>query len=169
MSSKEIAHIGSAHDRRLIELAARGKTPEEMSEATGLDPFECVDRLKYVLTSMDIWSATEMSKIILVQMQELLGDLRDAFDSDPDPRMATALASAMKNVSEHYMKMRDLAMREEEIIGKQQEKILRLMIENAYNPVRSWVEERFNATPQDLEDMDDVFVGALRRADSGTR
>lgn len=167
--STDVIKVGSLHDRRLIELAARGKTPEEMAEVTGLDPFECIARLKYVLESMDTWSPTEMSKIILVQMQDVLGRLQDAFDENRDPRMASAVAASLKGISDHYMRMRELAMREDEVIGKHQEKILRLMIENAYNPVRDWVARKFDASPDTLLEMDDVFVGALRRADSGTR
>lgn len=156
-------------DERLVDLAARGKSANEMSEITGLDPAECLMRVRNTLASIDQWSATEMSKLILIQMQDILNVFKDEFDRSPNPRMADAVAKNLKNISEHYMKMRELTLKEEGLLGEMQSQMLKLYIELAYNPVRAYVGKKFNATSQELDEMDAVFVNAMKEADSGTR
>lgn len=168
-SSKNLTIGTTLTDQRLVELAAQGKTAEEMSQITGLDAAECLVRVRNSLSAIDQWTPTEMSKLILLQMQEMLAQFKSAFEKKPTAQMADSVAKSLKNISDHYLKMRDLTIREEGIIGEQQKQILKLLLELAYNPVRDWVAREFGATPAQLDDMDAIFVQALREADNGSR
>lgn len=70
-------------DRRLLRAAARRATAEEMSEAVlgQLTPAECLDRVKTILDSKNIWDEIEERRLLLIDIAEWLDWLKDQRDN----------------------------------------------------------------------------------------
>lgn len=65
-------------DKKLLELAAQRKTPEEMVEdigVGGLTPARAAQRVREILTSQDFLSELEQKRLILLDMVELRDQL----------------------------------------------------------------------------------------------
>lgn len=136
---------------------------------TGVPADVAVIRIQNALSGVDQWSATEMSKLLLIQMQSMTELFQREFERTLDPKMAEVLTKNVKAVSDHYMKMRELAIKEEGLIGEQQRQLLRLFMEMAYVPVREWVADTFDARPDQLTEMDKIFVEAMKDKNNETR
>lgn len=91
----------SSIDRRLISLAAKHATPEEMSDGVlgKLTPAQAVDRVKSILSSKDVWTEMEERQLLMVQMQEHLAWLQKNRNNDKVlsslPRMFKLIAEAL--------------------------------------------------------------------------
>lgn len=134
-----------------------------MGSHLGADPVVIARRLREIISAVDQWSALDMSKIIMLQMQETLGNIKDRMDSNKnDVKWAEASTQMLKTVSEHYMKMRDLALKETELISDAQMKGLKVLLESAYQPMRSYIVETYPNV--DMSVADDIFISALRNA-----
>lgn len=136
---------------------------------TGVPADVAVIRIQNALSGVDQWSAVEMSKLLLIQMQSMTELFQREFERTLDPKMAEVLTKNVKAVSDHYMKMRELAIKEEGLIGEQQRQLLRLFMEMAYVPVREWVADTFDARPDQLTEMDKIFVQAMKDKNNETR
>lgn len=136
---------------------------------TGVPADVAVIRIQNALSGVDQWSAVEMSKLLLIQMQSMTELFQREFERTLDPKMAEVLTKNVKAVSDHYMKMRELAIKEEGLIGEQQRQLLRLFMEMAYVPVREWVADTFDARPDQLTEMDKIFVEAMKDKNNETR
>lgn len=62
-----------------MRAAAKRATAEEMSEAVlgQLTPGECLDRVKTLLSSKDVWDEIEERRLILIEIAEWLDWLKD--------------------------------------------------------------------------------------------
>lgn len=95
----------SAIDRRLIKSAARQRTPQEMSEDVlgHLSPAQCVDRVKEIVESMDVWTEVESRRLLMFQMQEHLDWLHDNREND---KVLSSIPRMYKLISESLDKSR---------------------------------------------------------------
>lgn len=134
-----------------------------MAEQIGADPVVIARRLREIITAVDQWSALDMSKLIMLQMQETLGTIKDRMEHNKtDAQWAETTTRMLKTVSEHYMKMRELALRETEMIGDAQMKGLKLLLESAYQPMRAYITETYPEV--DMTVVDNIFINSLREA-----
>ena len=134
-----------------------------MAEQIGADPVVIARRLREIITAVDQWSALDMSKLIMLQMQETLGTIKGRMEHNKtDAQWAETTTRMLKTVSEHYMKMRELALRETEMIGDAQMKGLKLLLESAYQPMRAYITETYPDV--DMTVADNIFINSLREA-----
>lgn len=153
----------SIRDAQLIDYAARGMTFQDISENTGLDPTVVARRIHEILEGIDYWSSLEMSKIIMLQMQEMMGSIKERMDKNwGDSDWAETGVKMIKNISDHYMKMRELALKETEQMGEAQLRAVKYLMEAAYQPLRDHLTDNYPAV--DIVQVDHVFINALRDA-----
>ena len=156
----------SIRDGQLIDYAAKGMSFEDMAAKTGQDPVKIAQRLRHIVNSIDMWSAVEMSKIIMLQMQDVLGTIKSRMESQAtSTEWAETTVKTLKAVSDHYMKMRELTLKETELIGDAQMRGLKMLLESAYQPLRAFLGEKY--PDMDLQEIDMVFISALRQASDG--
>lgn len=95
----------SSLDRRLISSAAKHHTPEQMSEAVlgKLTPAQCVDRVKVILSSRDVWTEIESRQLLMSQMQDHLTWLQENRENE---KVLSSIPRMYKLVSESLDKSR---------------------------------------------------------------
>ena len=153
----------SIRDGQLIDYAAKGMSFEDMAAKTGQDPVKIAQRLRHIVNSIDMWSAVEMSKIIMLQMQEMMGSIKERMDASwGDSDWAETGVKMIKNISDHYMKMRELALKETDQMGQAQLRAVKYLMEAAYQPLRDHLTDNYPAV--DIVQVDHVFINALRDA-----
>lgn len=153
----------SIRDTRLIDYVARGKTFEEIGLEFGVDPIVVSQRVYQIINSVDQWTATEMSKIIMIQMQDTMGTIKDRMeDRVYDVEWAEASVKMLKTISDHYMKMRDLSLKETELLGDVQLRGLKLLMEAAYQPMRDYITDNYPEV--NITTVDNIFIDSLRNA-----
>ena len=156
----------SIHDSKLIDLAARGYTFHDIAERVGADPVWVAQRIRQILDSVDQWSAVEMSKIIMLQMQDVLGFIKSRMENSPaDAQWADATVKTLKTVSEHYMKMREITLKEVELLGHAQMRGMKMLFEAAYQPLREHLADYYPEVY--LQQVDRIFIESLGRANNG--
>ena len=153
----------SIRDAQLIDYAAKGMTFQDIAEATGLDPVVVARRIHEILDGIDYWSSLEMSKIIMLQMQEMMGSIKERMDAAwGDSDWAETAVKMIKTISDHYMKMRELSLKETEKMGEAQLRAVKYLMEAAYQPLRDHLTDYYPAV--DIVQVDQVFINALRDA-----
>lgn len=156
----------SIRDSQLIDFAAKGMSFEDMANRTGQDPVQIARRIRHIINSIDQWTAIEMSKIIMLQMQDVLGTIKNRMESNSaSPEWAETTVKTLKTVSDHYMKMRELTLKETELIGDTQMRGLKMLMESAYQPLRAHLADTYPDV--NLHEVDMVFISALRQANDG--
>ena len=137
-----------------------------MAAKTGQDPVKIAQRLRHIVNSVDMWTAVEMSKIIMFQMQDVLSTIKARMEAQPaNAEWAEATLKTLKTVSEHHNKMRELSLKETELIGDAQMRGLKMLLEAAYQPLRVYIAEAYPDV--NLSELDQVFITALRQANDG--
>ena len=153
----------SIRDAQLIDYAAKGMTFQDIAEVTGIDPVVVARRIHEILDGIDYWSSLEMSKIIMLQMQEMMGSIKERMDDSwTDPDWAETGVKMIKTISDHYMKMRELALKETEKMGEAQLRAVKYLMEAAYQPLRDHLTDNYPGV--DIVQVDRVFINALRDA-----
>lgn len=162
-TSQTITTVGtklSILDSELIDLVAAGATAQDLEDKLGIPAAQAMKRVRDIINSIDQWTAVEMSKIIMLQMQDVLGYIKKRMENSSEVEWSDSTVRMLKAVSDHYMKMRELTIKENELIGDAQLRGMKVLIEETYQPLRSHLGEH---NPEvDLEELDRVFIHALR-------
>lgn len=162
-TSSRVGTSLSIRDSKLIDLAARGMSFEDIAEEIGADPVVVARRIRMIIGAVDQWSALEMSKIIMLQMQDVMATIKQRMEADPyNEAWADTTVKTLKTVSDHYMKMRELALKETEMIGDSQLRGLKLLMESAYTPMRQYITDNYPEV--NVTTMDNIFINSLREA-----
>lgn len=147
-------------DSKLIDLVAAGATPQDIEDKLGVPAAQAMKRVRDIINSIDQWTAVEMSKIIMLQMQDVLGYIKKRMEGSSEVEWSDSTVRMLKAVSDHYMKMRELTIKENELIGDAQLRGMKILIEESYQPLRNHLAE--NNPEVDLDELDRVFIHALR-------
>lgn len=89
----------SLQDRRLIDLAANGASPEEIENSLGIPAAEAVVRVREILRSRDVWDEVERRQLLLHSAHKLKAKIEEGLDLDSPDHVRTYLAT-LKMVGE---------------------------------------------------------------------
>ena len=155
----------SALDRRLISAAAAHKTPEEMSEAVlgRLTPAQCIDRVKEIIASQDVWSELESRKLLLFQMQEHLDWLTENRDKEHKDMTGNSILSSiprmMKLLSDSLDKSRINAAEVSTKLGSEHARMYVEGYTRGFEAILKLLSERGHAVVEEEEMLEIMELG----------
>lgn len=79
--SKEVGTIVTLMDKKVLNLAANGKSAEEIAEQTGIAPETVILRVKELIGSRNVWDNVERENLLLNSIYELKEKLEDNFQA----------------------------------------------------------------------------------------
>ena len=87
----------SAFDARLLNGAARGLSPNELSRSINgtLGPAECAVRVREMLADKAFWSPVERKQLLLHRVNQVVDDLFDVAGNSKDSQDYSALIRAL--------------------------------------------------------------------------
>lgn len=163
MASKELELL----DLRLLQAAANGYSPEEMSRKyPSVTPAEAAVRVKEMLASRDIWDEVEKQQLLLhsayavkEKMEALLDDL-DLLDDVPKHiDVYVKLLKTMDGILEKRTKLTEAEM---EQITRAHARAMMGMIEAGYQRARDLLAQEYPMV--DLLEIDAAFNQGMKQA-----
>lgn len=148
-------------DRRLLDLASNGLSPEEIENTTGVPGAEVVGRVRGILRSRDIWTDLERRQLLLHAAHKLK-DKVEAFLQADDPKSVQAYLSTLKMVSDMLDKQGAISDDEIERVTRAQAAKMILLIEAGYGHARNLLSEEYPNV--DVALLDEAFKQGLREA-----
>lgn len=148
-------------DRRLIDLAANGLSPEEIEKQTGVPGAEVVVRIRDILRSRDIWTDLERRQLLLHSAHKLK-DKVEKFLAADDPKSVQAYLNTLKVVSDMLDKQGAISDDEIERVTRAQAAKMILLIEAGYGRARELLAEEYPNVDTAL--LDAAFHEGLREA-----
>lgn len=79
--SKEVSTVITLMDKKMLGLAANGKSAEEISEETGVDPESVLLRVKELIGSRNVWDNVERENLLLQSIYDLKAKLEKNFEA----------------------------------------------------------------------------------------
>jgi hypothetical protein len=148
-------------DRRLIDLAANGASPEEIENSLGIPAAEAVVRVREILRSRDVWDEVERRQLLLHSAHKLKAKIEEGLDLDSPEAVRTYLAT-LKMVGEMLDKSGRLTEEELERVTQAQAQKMIQLIEAGYGHARRLLAEEFPHV--DIDKVDAAFHEGLREA-----
>lgn len=163
MAGKELELI----DLRLLQAAANGYSPEEMSRKyPSVTAAEAAVRVKDMLASRDIWDEAEKQQLLLhsaYAMKEKFEQWLDDFDLlDDVPKAVDAyvkLIKAMDGILEKRTKLTEAEMQQ---ITQAHARALMNMVQAGYQRARDLLAQEYPMI--DLLEIDSAFNEGMRQA-----
>lgn len=156
----------SGLDARLLQMAAAGKSPQEMGEDTGMSAARAAQRVREILASRDWLSNLEREILFMqemidlkVQIQDLVKRYSEAnFLHGMDPRWATTLQKILSDLMK-VIDVRSKRVAEQRVtIRSAHAKLVTAVIEKAFKLLVHELRER----NQEVDEM--VYRDALEEA-----
>lgn len=151
----------SLQDRRLIDLAANGLSPEEIENTTGVPGAEVVVRIRDILRSRDIWTDLERRQLLLHSAHKLKDKVEGFLQAD-DPKSVQAYLNTLKMVSDMLDKQGTISDDEIERVTRAQASKMLKLIEAGYGHARQLLSEEYPNVDTAL--IDAAFHEGLREA-----
>lgn len=148
-------------DRRLLDLAANGLSPEEIENTTGVPGAEVVVRIRDILRSRDIWTDLERRQLLLHSAHKLK-DKVEAFLQADDPKSVQAYLNTLKVVSDMLDKQGAISDDEIERVTRAQASKMLALIEAGYGHARQLLSEEYPNVDTSL--IDAAFKEGMREA-----
>lgn len=152
----------SLFQRKLLDAAANGDTPEEMSEQFFIPAAQAVATVRALLASQDVWDEIEQRKLNTHSLKRMKAEIEKATVDVSNPKHIesyTKLILAIDRITDKPMKITDAEL---ERVGQAQAKALLQMMEMAYNRAKQLLAADFPFL--DLTDVDQAFNEGLRDA-----
>lgn len=133
----------SGLDRRLLEMAAAKRSPEEMGEELSMPPARAAQRVREILSSRDWLSRAEEEALLIQEMTDLKESLKrlvERFDDAEylhglDPRYIAMLSKVMGDLMKAVEQRRKAAQSERISIRSAHAKLVVVAIERAFTHV----------------------------------
>lgn len=150
-------------EEKLLQLAAAGKSGEEMESVTGVNAAKCITIVQNILKSKDPWTYQEKKQLILHDLISLKNDIQttiDAMGGLIDPKLANVLITTLKNISEILDKQEALNGNDLKQITKEYTNAMVIIIDNSFYSVRKELEKYSDVI--DLHEIDGIFQSGLK-------
>jgi len=148
-------------DKRLIDLAANGLSPEEIEKQTGVPGAEVVVRIRDILRSRDIWTDLERRQLLLHSAHKLKDKVERFLQAD-DPKSVQMYLNTLKVVSDMLDKQGTISDDEIQQVTRAQAGAMMQMIEAGYGRARELLSEEYPNVDMAMIDM--AFKEGLREA-----
>lgn len=155
MASKGLSLL----DRRLLDLASNGYTPDEISQEVFIPPEQAVGRIKELLASHDIYDEVETRRLAVHSLQKLKGQVEAAMDP-ANPKAVEALTKTVLAIDRLQSKTAAISDSELERLAQLQAIQIVQLIELAYGRARQLLADEYPEV--DLGRIDDVFHSSVQ-------
>lgn len=158
MANKEITTQDFDDDtlRLVYKYAAQGLNAREVAEKTGLSPIQALAARKQVLDTVDPLTINEWRTKLLLDLQKLSDDARDAFDKVEDKAKAPMLVAAngaMKTVLSELARMEKSDTQKVDALNAKRVKELLRLVESVVMRLIDYVDDNSDLEREDLTDM----------------
>lgn len=152
----------SAFDERLLNGAARGLSPNELSRAIGntLSPAECAVRVREMLADKNFWTDPERKQLLLHRVQQVADDLMDIASNSKDSQDYSALIRALDLVRKVVSEMEGATEAEMTALVRLQASAMIEFIEKAMERAKEILHEEY--PDLDLNVIEDAFETAVQ-------
>lgn len=149
-------------DKKLLDAAANGATPNELEEQFFIPAAQAVAQIKHLLSQRDIWDEMEQRKLLIHSLMSRKAEIEKMIVEVENPKVLQAYSNlilAIDKIADKPMKITDAEL---EKVGQAQAKALLQMMEMAYNRAKQLLAVDFPFL--DLTDIDQAFNDGLRDA-----
>lgn len=175
----------SVVDKKLLALAAQGKSPDEMSADTGVPAERAAQRVREILKTRDWLSIQDKRRLLMEDFYELRQYVLDMMEADKnpneqydikgrpfvppsDPRWSQNMLQLLKQLRDMIDKDEKTATRDAESIREGHAKLMIRAISVAFNRMVIRVMEYYpDVDPQLLYDlMEEALPGAMETVEA---
>lgn len=149
-------------DKRLVEMAANGATPDEMEESAFIPAAQAITRVKEILASQDIWDEVEQRRLAVYSLQKLKGQVEASGIDATNPKMVEAYTKLLAMVDRLQSKTAAISDSELERLAVMQASRFVQVFEMAYGRARQLLSQDYPEV--DLGRIDDVMWEGLRQS-----
>jgi hypothetical protein len=149
-------------DRKLLDAAANGATPNELEEQFFIPALDAVARVRGLLAQRDIWDEMEQRKLLIHSLMQRKSEIEKQIVEVENPKVLQAYANlvlAIDKIADKPMRISDAEL---EKVGQAQARALITMMEMAYHRAKQLLTTDFPFL--DLSDVDQAFNDGLRDA-----
>lgn len=144
-------------DRRLIELYAKGRSIEQVSEDTGIPPEQVASRTELALRR-DLFSEDARILLILRKLEEMADEIHSRVPTMSDRNISAAVnaaAGAFQRVLTELRKLRAEGQADLDTVSKRHKEAFLQIIDRATQRTIGSLSERFSDVP--VEDIESEF------------
>lgn len=147
-------------DRKLLDLAANGYSPDEIAAETYIPPEQAVARIKELLASHDVWDEVETRRLAVHSLQRLKAQVEAVIDPS-NPKAVEGLTKTVLAIDKLQSKTAAISDSELERLAVLQASRIVQLFEMAYGRARALLSEEYPEV--DLGRIDDVMLAGLQQ------
>lgn len=152
----------SLRDARLLELAANGRSAEEMGALLGIKPAKALIRVKELLQARDIWTDIEQRQLLLSDLYQLKEQMQDQMRHGVDPKDAGVLLKTIKTIGDILDRQGKITEEELTKITQTQARALVGLVQAAMGRAEDLLREKYPYV--DIGEIHDAFQVGLQTA-----
>lgn len=148
-------------DMAMLKEAAKGKSPQEISEYLGLPPAQVTLRVKEILTDRDVWTEIEQRQMYLMDLMDIKNKLMDQMKAYADKDNATTALKAIKLMDEILDKQGKISDDQLMKVTSAQAGAMVRFITGAFQYARAVIAEQY--PDADLQQIEAAFNEGLKK------
>lgn len=143
-------------DEKLLDLAANGKSAQEIGKTTGMSPERALLRVREILASRDVWDDVEREKLLLHDLYTLKAKLGDNLENIiTNPQQLDQYRKTLELLSATLEKRSRANNTDLEKVTMAQGRLLIRLIEAGYSAARKMLEAEYPEV--DVKVIDSAF------------
>lgn len=143
-------------DEKLLQLAANGKSLQEIGAETGMAPEKVGVRIKEIIKSKDIWDDIEREKLLMHSLYDLKDRLEKNFDAlVGDPKLLDSYRKTLELLGNRLDTRNALNVKDIERVTEAQGRRMMKIIEGGYFRARAVLSNLY--PDADLKQIDSAF------------